>query len=79
MLVERLEGQPVESGMYRNEYGTVGDPWPEVLEELRAIGAAEIVKRTGFSRSAVYAVLAGARPHPNNLQRYKNALREDGN
>jgi hypothetical protein len=36
------------------------------LELLKELGAKEIVKRTGFSRAAVYAVLAGAKPHPQN-------------
>lgn len=70
-LVERVTGQVVGPGEYRNDYGSLADPWERVLERLREIGAAEIVRQTGFSRSAVYAVLAGAKPHPANRTIYE--------
>ena len=69
-LVERVTGQVVGPREYRNDYGARADPWDRVLERLREIGAAEIVRQTGFSRSAVYAVLNGAKPHPLNRMRY---------
>lgn len=70
-LVERVSGQVESSGEYRNEYGTRTDPWERTLERLREIGAAKLVEETGFSRSAVYGVLAGARPHQGNRRRYE--------
>jgi hypothetical protein len=73
--VERVTGQVVGPGEYRNDYGTLADPWERNLERLREIGAAEIVRRAGFSRSAVYAVLGGARPHPRNRRAYERIER----
>jgi hypothetical protein len=38
---------------------------------LKEIGAAKIIEETGFSRSAVYAMLGGgAKPHQGNRPRY---------
>ena len=67
----RCAGQVVGPGEYRNDYGSLADPWDRVLERLREIGAATLVEETGFSRSAVYAVLGGARPHPANQAIYE--------
>jgi hypothetical protein len=70
-LVERVSGQVGQPSEYRNEYGARADPWEQTLERLRQIGVARLVEETGFSRSAVYAVLAGARPHQGNRRRYE--------
>ncbi len=65
-LVERPGGLVEGAGEYRNDYGTLADPWERTLERLREIGAGKIIEETGFSRSAIYAVLVGAKPHPRN-------------
>jgi hypothetical protein len=46
------------------------------LERLREIGAPKIVEVTGFSRSAVFEVLRGAKPHPRNQVTYARAIKE---
>jgi hypothetical protein len=72
LLQERLSGQSEDPANYRNEYGPRADPWHEdVLPRLRELGGAEIVDQTGFSRSAVYAVLAGSKPTVVNRRRYE--------
>ncbi len=63
-LVEGVTGQVVGAGEYRNDHGTLADPWERTLERSRKIGASRIIEETGFSRSAVYGVLSGAIPHP---------------
>jgi hypothetical protein len=65
-LLERASGQLANGAGVTNEYGWRSDPWEETLAKLKEIGAARLVERTGFSRSAVYQVLAGATPHPRN-------------
>jgi len=42
------------------------------LERLREIGAAKLIEETGFSRSAVYGVLAGTKPHSGNRRVYED-------
>ncbi len=69
-LVERASGDVTDPADYRNSYGTRSPTWPLVVKILREIGVPEIVKRTGFSRSAVYDVLRGAIPHKRNSDVY---------
>jgi hypothetical protein len=69
-LVERASGEVTEPADYRNTYGTRGDTWQLVVEILREIGVPTIVEQTGFSRSAVYAVLNGARAQADNARGY---------
>jgi hypothetical protein len=69
-LVERASGEVNDPADYRNTYGTRGDRWALVIEILREIGVPTIVERTGFSRSAVYAVLNGAAPRADHADAY---------
>jgi hypothetical protein len=62
MLDERA-GRVNRSHPLRNDHGPRADHWEtDVLPKLRDVGAPRLVELTGFSRSAVYAVLSGARP-----------------
>jgi len=59
-LEERAAGVTIDSGDYRSQYGNRGDRWTSlVLPLLRDLGAEEVMRRTGRSRSAVYEVLGG--------------------
>jgi hypothetical protein len=69
-LLERASGEVTDPADYRNTYGTRGDAWQLLLEILREIGVPTIVEQTGFSRSAVYAVLSGAKPHADHARIY---------
>ena len=69
-LVERASGEVTDPADYRNTYGTRGDTWQLVLDILREIGVPTIVEQTGFSRSAVYAVLNGATPRTDHADAY---------
>jgi hypothetical protein len=75
LLEERQAGVARDADDYRNDYGTVGERWEEdVRPTLREIGARRLIRETGFSRSAVYAVLNGAKPHPANRRVYEQLL-----
>ncbi|MEX1134685.1 MAG: hypothetical protein WED83_07570 [Acidimicrobiia bacterium] len=59
-LEERSTGIIDDPDDYRTEYGNRGDRWSQlVLPFLDALGAEEVMRRTGRSRSAVYEVLGG--------------------
>jgi hypothetical protein len=59
-LQERATGEVQDPDDYRNDYGKRDETWLLILNVLREIGAARLVQLTGFSRSAVYAVVSGA-------------------
>jgi hypothetical protein len=69
-LLERASGEVTDSADYRNTYGTRIDRWQLVLEILREIGVPTIAEETDFSRSAIYAVLNGAKPHARHARTY---------
>jgi hypothetical protein len=69
-LIERASGEVTDPVDYRNIYGTRGETWQLVLEILREIGVPTIVERIGYSRSAVYSTLNGARPHAAHARAY---------
>jgi hypothetical protein len=59
-LEERGAGVTIDPDDYRSQYGNRGDRWTElVLPFLNELGAEEVMRRTGRSRSAVYEVLGG--------------------
>jgi hypothetical protein len=74
-LVELVTGQVGQPSEYRNEYGRRADSWERILDRLREIGAARLVEMTDFSRSAVYAVLAGARPRREQMRVYETVAK----
>jgi hypothetical protein len=51
------------------------DDWTETFAILKTIPVPQLVKETGFSRSAIYAVLSGAMPHPRNRAIYEEVAR----
>ena len=57
------------------ETQALADLWERTLARLREIGAARLVEETGFSRSAVYAVLGGVRPHAGIRSMYERISR----
>jgi hypothetical protein len=60
----------------RNTYGTRHDTWPDIVEALKKIGATEISRQTGFSRSSINEILSGrARPHPRRQPIYEELAR----
>jgi len=69
-LLERASGETTDPADYRNTYGRRGATCPLVLELLRESGVPAVVERTGFSRSAVYAVLRGATPRLDHARAY---------
>ena len=75
-LEQRATGELIDVGQYRNSYGTRKDTWPEMLAILKTIPVPQLVKETGFSRSAIYAVLNGAIPHPKNQAIYEEVARQ---
>ena len=77
-LIERASGEITDPADYRNSYGTRGDTWQLVLEILREIGVPTIVEQTGFSRSAVYAVLNGANPRTDHASAYTKLAVQHG-
>jgi hypothetical protein len=56
-LEERQTGEVTDPADYRNTYGRRGSAWPMIVAVLQEIGAPETSRRTGLSRSSVYAVL----------------------
>jgi hypothetical protein len=70
-LEERQTGEVTDPDDYLNTYGRRGSTWPLVLEILRELGAPEVARRTGISRSAAYAVLRGAQPHGDHARTYE--------
>jgi hypothetical protein len=76
-VLERLSGEVTETSDYRNEYGGRGDRWSVLLVPiLREMGTAEVVRRTGISRSAVGRSLResrATRPHGSTLAKYRAA------
>jgi hypothetical protein len=75
-LEERQTGETREPDDYRNSYGRRGDAWSVVLTVLKEVGGPAIARETGFSRSTVYAVLAGSRPRAAHSAAYEQlALR----
>ena len=61
---------------YRNSYGRREDTWPATLTILQGIPVPLLVNDIGFSRSAIYAVLNGAKPHPRNRAIYEQLARD---
>jgi hypothetical protein len=77
-LEQRATSELTDAGQYRNNYGTRSDTWPETLDALRHIGATEIRRQTGFSRSSINEVLSGrAHPHPRRRAIYEELARMD--
>ena len=78
-LDERQTGEITKPGEYHNTYGRRGDTWPVTVEALRTIGAAQIQRETGFSRSSIYEVLrGGVKPHPKRQVAYEQLVYRSG-
>ena len=67
-----MTGQVQNPADHRNSYGPRGDTWSLVLSVLHDIGVPETVALTGYSRSAVYAVLRDATPRPEHARTYQH-------
>jgi hypothetical protein len=72
-LEERLTGAITDPSDYRTDYGKRVQSWTLVLTVLKELGAERVAALTRFSRSAVYAVLAGAQPRARNARTYEDA------
>ena len=60
-LIERLTGEVTDKGEYRNDYGTRGDPWEQlVLPMLNDMGAAMLIA-DGIPSATVYRLLSEPR------------------
>jgi hypothetical protein len=75
-LEERMTGEVRDSADYRNNYGRRGQTWTLVLSVLDEIGVPEIVSLTGYSRSAVHAVIRGTTPRAQHARVYERVTRE---
>jgi hypothetical protein len=73
-LEQRATGEQTNPDQYRNTYGRRKDDWAETLAILKTIPVPQLVEETGFSRSAIYAVLNGAMPHPSNRTIYERLV-----
>jgi len=70
-LGERLLGEALAVGQYRNAYGSRLERWESLVQPiLMEVGAVAIAAATGASMSAVYRVLEGSLPHRRKRPRY---------
>ena len=71
-LAERLSGTELAAADYRNDYGPRVTRWDQLVRPiLTELGAAAVIKASGFAPSAVYDVLRRATPHPENRARFE--------
>ena len=60
-LIERFTGEVTDTSEYRNDYGTRGDAWTElILPVLQDMGAAALISH-GIPHTTAYRVLATSR------------------
>jgi hypothetical protein len=76
-LAERLSGTELSPADYRNDYGPRANMWDQLVRPiLTELGASHLIQNTGFGPTAVYDVLRGATPHPDNRTRYERTAVE---
>jgi hypothetical protein len=69
-LIERLTGEVTDPATYRNDYGTRGDPWDElILPVLKYMGAASLIAY-GIPSATAYRLLSQPR-RPRSATRHQ--------
>jgi len=73
-LIERLTGEVTDKGEYRNDYGSRGDPWDQlILPVLKDMGAANLIAHGIPSATAYRALSEPRRPRPATRSRLQAA------